>query len=51
MKSEKRIGEETIVSDLTYDLRSGTPDFVDKMVASTFAGMALDMYSKRVNTA
>jgi len=35
-------GEETIVSDLTYDLRSGSPDFVDKMVASTFAGMAID---------
>jgi 6-phosphofructokinase len=37
----KRTGEETIVSDLTYDLRSGNPDFVDKMVASTFAGMAM----------
>ncbi len=36
-----RTGEETIVSDLTYDLRSGSPDFVDKMVASTFAGMAM----------
>lgn len=35
-------GEETIVSDLTYDLRSGEPDFVDKMVATTFANMALD---------
>jgi ATP-dependent phosphofructokinase / diphosphate-dependent phosphofructokinase len=35
-------GEDTIVSDLTYDLRSGSPDFVDKMVASTFAGMAMD---------
>ena len=34
--------EETIVSDLTYDLRSGTPDFVDRMVAATFAGMAMD---------
>jgi len=34
--------KETIVSDLTYDLRSGSPDFVDKMVASTFAGMAVD---------
>jgi 6-phosphofructokinase 1 len=34
-------GEETIVSDLTYDLRSGNPDFLDKMVASTFAGMAM----------
>lgn len=34
--------EETIVSDLTYDLRSGSPDFVDRMVAATFAGMAMD---------
>jgi 6-phosphofructokinase 1 len=30
------------VSDLTYDLRSGDADFVDKMVASTFAGLAID---------
>lgn len=35
-------GEETVVSDLTYDLRSGVPDFVDRMVAFTFAGMAMD---------
>jgi ATP-dependent phosphofructokinase / diphosphate-dependent phosphofructokinase len=34
--------EETIVSDLTYDLRSGDPDFVDKLVAGTFGNMALD---------
>ena len=39
----KRSGEETIVSDLTYDLRGGPPDFIDKMVASTFAGMAIDV--------
>ena len=39
---QQRVGEETIVSDLTYDLRSGSPDFVDKLVASTFAGMAVD---------
>ena len=39
---QKACGAETIVSDLTYDLRSGSPDFVDKMVASTFAGMAID---------
>ena len=37
-----KTGEDTIVSDLTYDLRSGSADFVDRMVASTFAGMALD---------
>ena len=36
------VPEETIVSDLTYELRSGSPDFVDRMVASTFAGMAID---------
>jgi 6-phosphofructokinase 1 len=35
-------GEETIVSDLTYDLRSGDPDFVDKLVANTFGTMAFD---------
>jgi 6-phosphofructokinase len=39
---KRATGEETIVSDLTYDLRSGSPDFVDKMVASTFAGMAME---------
>jgi 6-phosphofructokinase len=39
---QKKLREETIVSDLTYDLRSGSPDFIDKMVASTFAGMAMD---------
>jgi 6-phosphofructokinase 1 len=39
---KKATGEETIVSDLTYDLRSGSPDFVDRMVAATFAGMAID---------
>ena len=39
---KKRTKEETIVSDLTYDLRSGDPDFLDKLVASTFGTMALD---------
>ena len=34
--------EKTVVSDLTYDLRSGSPDFVDRLVAFTFAGMAMD---------
>jgi ATP-dependent phosphofructokinase / diphosphate-dependent phosphofructokinase len=43
---KKATGEETLVSDLTYDLRSGNPDFVDKMVASTFAGMAMDCIQK-----
>jgi 6-phosphofructokinase 1 len=39
---KRRTGEETIVSDLTYDLRSGDPDFIDKLVAMTFANMAFD---------
>ncbi len=39
---KQKVNEETIVSDLTYDLRSGDPDFVDKLVASTFGTMALD---------
>ncbi len=39
---QHRTSEETIVSDLTYDLRSGDPDFIDKLVASTFGTMALD---------
>lgn len=33
---------ETVVSDLTYDLRSGAPDFLDTLVATTFATMAYD---------
>ncbi len=39
---KKRTGEETVVSDLTYELRSGEPDFIDKLIASTFGNMALD---------
>jgi 6-phosphofructokinase len=38
----KHTGDECIVSDLTYDLRSGEPDFVDKLVASAFGAMGLD---------
>lgn len=39
----KRISkEETIVSDLTYDLRGGEPDFMDKLIAGTFGTMAFD---------
>jgi 6-phosphofructokinase len=39
---KRRTGEETIASDLTYDLRSGDPDFIDKLVAMTFGSMAYD---------
>jgi ATP-dependent phosphofructokinase / diphosphate-dependent phosphofructokinase len=39
---KRRADEETIASDLTYDLRSGDPDFIDKLVALTFGNMAYD---------
>jgi ATP-dependent phosphofructokinase / diphosphate-dependent phosphofructokinase len=39
---KRRTGEETIVSDLTYDLRSGAPDFIDRLVALTYGTMAFD---------
>jgi 6-phosphofructokinase 1 len=44
---KRRTGDETIVSDLTYDLRSGNPDFIDKMIATTFASMAVDCIAKK----
>ncbi len=42
----KRTREDSIVSDLTYDLRSGEPDFVDKMIATTYGNMALEAMLK-----
>lgn len=36
----EKTGSETVVSDLTYDLRSGAPDFLDSLVATTFGTMA-----------
>ena len=39
---KRRFREETVVSDLTYDLRSGDPDFTDKLIATTFGTIALD---------
>jgi len=46
---KKRTGLETVVSDLTYDLRSGEPDAVDHMVAITFANIAIDMLNDGVS--
>jgi 6-phosphofructokinase 1 len=40
---KRRTGEDTMTSDLTYDLRSGDPDSVDQLVATTFANLALDL--------
>jgi 6-phosphofructokinase 1 len=39
----RRTGDETMVSDLTYDLRSGEPDAIDQIVAITFANIAVDL--------
>lgn len=36
-------GVETVHSDLTYDLRSGDPDALDQMVATTFANVAVEL--------
>ena len=38
-----RTGIETLASELTYDLRSGEPDSIDSMVATTFANVAMDL--------
>jgi 6-phosphofructokinase len=39
---KQRAGKDTITSDLTYELRSGAPDFTDKLVALAFGNMAYD---------
>jgi 6-phosphofructokinase 1 len=40
---EQRTGEETMTSDLTYDLRGGEPDALDQLVATTYANIAVDL--------
>lgn len=40
---KRRTGEDTMSSDLTYDLRSGEADSLDQMVAITFANIAMDL--------
>lgn len=40
---KKRTGQETMESDLTYDLRSGEPDAIDQLVAITYANIAVDL--------
>ena len=42
-----RTKAETVVSDLTYELRSGAPDFLDNMVATTFGTMAYDAINSK----
>ncbi len=38
-----RTGIEAVASELTYDLRSGEPDALDAMVATTYANIAMDL--------
>jgi 6-phosphofructokinase len=45
----RRTGVETVHSDLTYDLRSGDPDALDQMVATTFANVAVDLLADGMN--
>jgi ATP-dependent phosphofructokinase / diphosphate-dependent phosphofructokinase len=45
---QKRTGQETMVSDLTYDLRSGEPDSIDQIVATTFANIAVELIRERL---
>jgi len=40
---KERTGIETLASELTYDLRSGEPDSIDSLVATTFANVAMDL--------
>jgi 6-phosphofructokinase 1 len=42
-------GVDTVHSDLTYDLRSGDPDALDQMVATTFANIAVEMLADGVS--
>src|SRR5450759_5955469 len=44
-----RSGEETLASELTYDLRSGDPDAVDSMVGITFANVAMNLIADGVS--
>jgi ATP-dependent phosphofructokinase / diphosphate-dependent phosphofructokinase len=44
-----RTGEETMVSDLTYDLRSGDPDALDQIVAITYANVAMDLIREGIH--
>ncbi len=40
---KSRTGVDTVASELTYDLRSGQPDSLDQLVATTFANVAMDL--------
>jgi 6-phosphofructokinase 1 len=45
---QRRTGQETLVNDLTYDVRGGAPDVIDQMVATTYGNIAMDLLSDGV---
>jgi 6-phosphofructokinase len=45
---KSRTGIDTVASELTYDLRSGEPDSLDQLVATTFANVAMDLIADGV---
>jgi 6-phosphofructokinase 1 len=46
---QARSGQETLASELTYDLRSGDPDAVDSIVGITFANVAVNLIADGVS--
>jgi ATP-dependent phosphofructokinase / diphosphate-dependent phosphofructokinase len=46
---KQRTGIETVASELTYDLRSGQPDMLDQLVATTFANAAMDLVADGIS--
>jgi 6-phosphofructokinase 1 len=46
---KKLASEDTMTSDLTYDLRSGEPDMLDQIVATTFANVAMDLIREGIS--
>jgi 6-phosphofructokinase 1 len=45
----RRTGIEAVASELTYDIRSGEPDSLDSIVATTFANIAMDLIAAGEN--
>ena len=46
---KERTGIEAVSAELTYDLRSGQPDSLDQLVATTFANVAMDLLGDGVS--
>jgi 6-phosphofructokinase 1 len=46
---QKRLKEETMVADLTYELRSGEPDALDQIVSTTMGNVAVDLIRDKVH--